>query len=83
MFDNKKIKVRKLDEEVYMSRIIASWLNAKGEINNPYWGNTQFRKWCWDLGIDSDDIEHMIRILTNGKRELELLATEYIAKNKK
>lgn len=83
MFDNKKINVRKLGEEVYMSRIIASWLNSNGEINNPYWGNTQFRKWCRSLGIDDEDITDMIRILTNGKRELELSAKEYIDKNQK
>ena len=77
MFENRKVYIKALDEEIYISRIIASWKNGGGMI----YGNV-FKKWLESLGINENDVYDIFRFATNGKLELESSAEKYIIGNK-
>lgn len=83
MFENRRIKVGRLGgEEIYMSRIIASWLNKGGIIDDRRWGTTKFAKWCRALEISEEDIHDMVMLVTNGKLELEIMARAFLKEEK-
>jgi hypothetical protein len=70
MYENKKVYIPKLDEEVHISRIIASWRNRNGNMFG-------FKSWLKELGLDDYDITRVWYLATNGKLELQNLADEF------
>lgn len=72
MYENKKIYIPKLDEEVHISRIIASWQNRNGIISSG------FRAWLKELGLNDYDITYVWQYATNGKLELQDLAEGFM-----
>ena len=82
MFENKKIKVPAIGDEVYATRIIASWCNVGGNIYSYFTLNgveeiDAFDEWCHHLGIEDDDISYLRNIWMTGKLELEMAARRY------
>lgn len=73
MYENKKIFVPYVNEEIHVSRILASWVNGlwaeKTEIKRI--PNRFFRDWLWMLGISESDIQYIENFASNGKLELE------------
>lgn len=83
MFDNKIVKVPALgNEEIHISRIIASWTHVGGQITTRRWAKTPFANWCVGLGLDTDVIREMVYFATNGKLELEDSAKKFLEANK-
>jgi hypothetical protein len=72
MFENKLIK------GIHASRYIASWLRAGGA--PLYYGEdiVDFRKWLLSMNLTEDEAEHIVRLATNGKLELEGNAEKFI-----
>ena len=72
-YENKLIFVPYVNEQVYVSRILASWVNGlweeKTEIKRI--PNQFFRDWLWMLGISKSDIKYIENFASNGKLELE------------
>lgn len=77
MYENKKILIPKLGEEVHVSRIIASWRNRNGVIFRG------FRDWLKELGLDDYDITYIWNFATNGKLELQDLADKFLTEHAK
>ena len=84
MFTNKLVEVPRLGgEQIYMSRIIASWRNKGGDVIDRRRGKTSFYRWCTEvLGISDSDTHDMITLATNGKLELEVLTKHFLNENK-
>lgn len=77
MYENKKIYIPKLDEEVHVSRIIASWQNRNGVMSKG------FRDWLKGLGLNDHDIAYIWHFATNGKLELQDLADKFLTEHTK
>lgn len=82
MFENKKVFVPYLGEEIHVSRLIASWLNAGGDtyectLDDEGAPEYAFRVWLQALGIEEEDIRYIYDFATNGKLELEILAKKF------
>ena len=77
MFENKKIYLDCVRNEVHYSRIIASYRNAGGYIDEI--DNDDFVDWLNLLGIDNPyTISDIIELAANGKMELEQIADKFI-----
>ena len=76
-FENKYIE----DKDVHYSRIIASWINAGGEIPNYSWGMTQFADWLTSLGFNVKEVYDIWNMATCGKMEFEDSAKKWITNN--
>lgn len=77
MFENKLIKVGKINAEVHVSRIIASWRNKGGDTHSD-----EFEEWLYRLGLSDDDVSYVFHIANNGKLELEMLAKAFMVSNR-
>lgn len=70
MFENKKIYIGCVDQNVPYSRIIASYRNAGGYIENMDYDD--FVEWLGSLGItDGYTVADIVELAINGKIELE------------
>lgn len=76
MFENKKIHVDGM-EDVYVTRIIASWRNKGGDTRSD-----EFEEWLRDIGVSDDDIGYVFHIANNGKLELEYAARLFMMRNR-
>lgn len=72
MYENKKVYIPKLGEEVHVSRIIASWRNRDGVISRG------FKDWLKELGVDDYDIQYIFYFARNGKLELQDSAEKFL-----
>lgn len=77
MFENKLIKVGKINAEVHVSRIIASWRNKGGDTRSE-----EFDQWLHRLGLSDEDVSYIFHIANNGKLELEFLAKAFMMSNR-
>lgn len=82
MLENKKIMVPYIGEEVCVSRLIASWLNAGGDMYEATFDDEgvlqySFLVWLKALGISEDDMYYIWDVADCGKLELELLAKKF------
>ena len=82
MFENKKINVPCIGEEVHASRLIASWLNTGGSmcettLDDEGMHEFMFLAWLRSLGISEEDVSYMYNFADTGKLELELLAKKF------
>lgn len=71
MFENKKFK------DIHATRYIMSWIRVGGDIRT-LGGLRDFQKWMLSIGLNDEDIVHIIRIAMNGKLELEDSAEEFL-----
>ena len=72
---------RQIDNYIYETRFIASWLNAGGELR--YLDDVRkFYKWLLTLGLNEDEAKHIKFLATNGKLELEVNAKEFLKEHK-
>lgn len=77
MFDNKKIYLDCVKSEVHYSRIIASFRNVGGYIDEMDYD--EFAKWLISLGIDDIcTIADIVELAANGKMELEINAANFL-----
>lgn len=81
-FENKCI------EGIPMSRFIASWSNEGGSFDYHDGGMWQFQAWLRGLTVNGrkiteDEIKMMRDMATDGKLELEILASRFMAENPK
>ena len=77
MFENKKVMVPRIGEEVHTSRLIASWLNAGGNLYEATLDDEgepeyMFCVWLKALGISEDEVDYIWSVVTCGKLELEI-----------
>lgn len=72
MFENKKVFIPKIGEEVHYSRIIASWYNEASR------DRYQFIDWLTYLGIAKNDIDEIAEMYDCGKLELESSVKNFI-----
>lgn len=82
MLENKKIMVPCISEEVHASRLIASWLNAGGDmyeatLNDEGEPEYMFLVWLRRLGVKDEDVYYIWDIADCGKIELEHIATKF------
>lgn len=77
MLENKKVHIGVLDEDIYISRIIISWINSKAVYKYGFRG-TVFEDWLKSLQISENDINDIYEMAINGKFELEHLARTYV-----
>lgn len=69
----------KVNDYIYATRFIASWVRAGGRFGLHGEGYADFRKWLESLGwVKKDEIDQIIFLAQNGKLELEYLAKEFI-----
>lgn len=71
MFENRII------EGIHISRFVASWVNKGGKLN------FEFKEWLKTLTINErkltdEEIQDIYNFGTNGKLELEILATKFL-----
>lgn len=82
MLENKKIMVPYVGEEVYATRLIASWLNVGGNtyeatLNDEGEPEYMFLVWLRGLGISEEDVYYIWDIADCGKMELEHAAKKF------
>lgn len=73
MFEN-----RIINGHEYASRYIMSWVRVGGKLGFRGEGYDDFRKWLKSLGLESEDIESIIFLASNGKLELEMSAKKFM-----
>ena len=81
MFENKKVYVSTINEEVHVSRIIASWRNITKrhkDFGHLGYESVYFEKWMHYIGLSEEDAEEVYAFATNGKMELEHSANTFI-----
>ena len=74
MFENKQVGC------IYATRFIASWVKVGGTLR---YGKDRddFRKWLLSLGLNQNDVDHIVFLATTGKLELETDARKFLAKH--
>lgn len=81
MFENKKVYVPKINEEVHVSRIIASWvwhaIQVFGAVDTTDGPEYAFNVWLEELGISEEDKDYILNFFRNGKLELEILVRKF------
>ena len=83
-FENRMI------EGIYMSRFVASWINEGGNFKRKFVDGqiiVPFKEWLKTLTINDrkltdEEIYDIYNFATNGKLELEVLAANFMAKQK-
>lgn len=81
MFENEKVYVSTIDEEVHVSRIIASWRNIakrRNDIKGLGYESIYFEKWMNYIGLSEENAEKVYAFATCGKMELEHAAVKYL-----
>ena len=79
MFENKKTQ----KGGIHYSRYIASWLRMGGRIPDGGVYNSQlFIRWLESEGLTPEEINDVMRIVDNGKMELEFSASKFLNEHK-
>lgn len=82
MLENKVIKVPRIGDKVCTSRLLASWLNAGGNmyeatLDDEGKAEYAFLVWLRALGISEEDVHDIWNVVTCGKFELEMVAQKF------
>lgn len=75
MFENVKVK------GIHATRYIMSYIRMGGNLAKRA-GRSEFENWLKSLGLNEDEIWSISEIAQNGKMELEMSATKFLAENK-
>lgn len=75
MFENVKVK------GIHATRYIMSYIRMGGNLTKRE-GRGEFENWLKSLGLNEEEIWSIVEIAVNGKLELELSATRFLAANK-
>lgn len=77
MFENKQI-----NGYTYATRYIASWIREGGQLR--YYNDLKlFKEWLRSLGLNEEDVTHILILAENGKMELEHSARKFIEEHSK
>lgn len=68
----------RLINEIYVSRIVASWAKACWRLNVKCYYGFKFANWLKTLGLSNDDVAFVLNYANNGKLELETSAEKFI-----
>lgn len=79
---NKVVNVPYVNDKVCTSRLIASWLNAGGNMYEATLDDEgrleyEFLVWLRALGISEEDVHYIWNVATLGKLELEMSAKKF------
>lgn len=66
--------------DVYYSRIIASWTNACRYMGTPTYHGEIFKEWLMEIGVPEEHVNNIQEMARNGKLELETSAKLFLRK---